>query len=55
MNPNADGGGLILNISESDNSQNLELVRDVAKHFRVKPARGEVILGEVLAAVAMAR
>lgn len=51
MNPNPDGDGLTLNISESDNSQDLELVRDVAKHFRVKPRQADAILGEVLASV----
>jgi serine/threonine-protein kinase HipA len=51
MNPSPDGDGLTLNISESDNAQDLELVKDVAKHFRVKPRQAEVILGEVLASV----
>ncbi|MGH7283869.1 MAG: type II toxin-antitoxin system HipA family toxin [Polyangiaceae bacterium] len=51
MNPNPQGQGLVLNISETDNSQDLELVRDVAKHFRVKPKRSEEIIGEVVTAV----
>lgn len=51
MNPNPDGNGLTLNVSESDNAQDLELVRGVAKHFRVKARRAEEILGEVLASV----
>jgi serine/threonine-protein kinase HipA len=52
MNPNADGDGLSLNISETDNAQDLDLVRDVAKHFRVKPRRADEIIGEVSKAVA---
>jgi serine/threonine-protein kinase HipA len=52
MNPVADGDGLSLNISETDNAQDLALVRDVAKHFRVKARRGEQIIGEVSKAVA---
>jgi len=51
VNPNADGDGLTLNISETDNSQSLELVRDDAKHFRIKSRRAEEILDEVVASV----
>ncbi|HEY6040220.1 MAG TPA: HipA domain-containing protein, partial [Kofleriaceae bacterium] len=51
MNPNADGDGLTLNISETDNAQDLELVKDVAARFRVKPRRADEILEEVRAAV----
>jgi serine/threonine-protein kinase HipA len=51
VNPNPHGDGLVLNISETDNAQDLGLVRDVAKHFRVKPRRGEEIIGEVVGAV----
>ena len=39
MNPSPYGDGLTLNISESDNAQDLGLVYDVAPFFRVKPAR----------------
>jgi serine/threonine-protein kinase HipA len=52
MNPNADRDGLSLNISETDNAQDLDLVRDVAKHFRVKSRRADEIIAEVLKAVA---
>jgi serine/threonine-protein kinase HipA len=52
MNPVADGEGLSLNISETDNAQDLDLVRDVAKHFRVKSRRANEIIGEVSKAVA---
>jgi serine/threonine-protein kinase HipA len=52
INPVATGGGLTLNISETDNAQDLDLVRDVAKHFRIKPPRAGEIIDEVLSAVA---
>jgi serine/threonine-protein kinase HipA len=51
MNPVARGDGLTLNISETDNAQDLELVLDVAKHFRVKAGRAKEIVGEVETAV----
>ncbi len=51
MNPVAHGDGLTLNISETDNAQNLELALDVATHFRVKAARAKEIVGEVKTAV----
>lgn len=51
LNPDPHGEGLTLNISESDNAQSLELVREVAPLFRVKMARAEEILDEVIAAV----
>jgi serine/threonine-protein kinase HipA len=50
MNPVPQPGGLTLNISETDNAQDLELVRQVAGHFRVKPKRADAIIGEVAAA-----
>jgi serine/threonine-protein kinase HipA len=52
LNPVAHGDGLALNISSTDNAQELELVREVAPAFRVKPARARAILDEVRAAVA---
>lgn len=51
LNPVPHGDGLTLNISETDNAQDLSLVREVAKHFRVKAPRGQVIIDEVLKAV----
>ena len=51
LNPVSTGGGLTLNISETDNAQDLSLVREVAAHFRVKRARAESIIGEVQKAV----
>ena len=51
MNPDPTGDGLTLDISESDNAQDLALVRDVAVHFRLKAARADAIIGEVRTAV----
>lgn len=51
INPVATGDGLKLNISESDNTQDLDLARNVAKQFRIKPKRAEEIIKEVVAAV----
>ena len=39
MNPDADGDGLTLNISESDNSQNLELVQRRRQALSCEAAR----------------
>lgn len=49
LNPVAHGDGLALNISTSDNAQELDLVREVAPQFRIKAP--QTILAEVLAAV----
>lgn len=51
MNPVATGDGLHLNISETDNAQDLELVREVAPYFRVKPPRAQEIIDAVKTAV----
>ncbi|MBV7531360.1 type II toxin-antitoxin system HipA family toxin [Chitinophaga sp. sic0106] len=51
VNPFADGTGLTLNISEDDNSLDLDLVRSVAPYFRVAKKQGEQIIAKVLAAV----
>ncbi len=51
LNPDPYGDGLKLNISESDNAQHLDLVREVAPFFRVKTSRAKEILAEVVAAV----
>ncbi len=51
MNPVGHGDGLALNISSTDNAQDLALVREVAAQFRVKAARAEAIIHEVLVAV----
>jgi serine/threonine-protein kinase HipA len=51
MNPDPFGDGLNLNISESDNAQDLDLARRVAKYFRVTDGRAKEIIGEVTRAV----
>jgi len=51
INPVAVAGGLTLNISETDNAQDLALVRDVAKSFRVAAKQARTIVDEVVAAV----
>ena len=47
MNPIATADGLKLNISETDNTQSLELAREVAIYFRVKPRRTTEIIKEI--------
>lgn len=51
VNPVTSAQGLSLNISETDNAQDLELVREVAKHFRVKPAKADQIIEKVVGVV----
>lgn len=51
LNPVAHGDGLALNISTTDNAQDLELVREVAPQFRIKAQRGKALLAEVVSAV----
>jgi serine/threonine-protein kinase HipA len=51
VNPVADSAGLTLNISETDNAQDLALVRDVAATFRLKAGRADEIIDEVVSAV----
>ncbi len=51
MNPVARGTGLTLNISETDNAQDLELAREVAAQFRIRRPRVTTIIDEVRAAV----
>jgi serine/threonine-protein kinase HipA len=51
MNPNAQGAGLRLNISETDNAQDLELALSVASVFRLSRARAGEITAEVMEAV----
>ncbi len=47
MNPDPLGTGLKLNISESDNAQDLGLLREVAPYFRLDGRRIAKILAEV--------
>lgn len=51
MNPDALGAGLKLNISETDNAQDLELALSVAAVFRIKKQRAEDIVADVAHAV----
>jgi serine/threonine-protein kinase HipA len=51
MNPVVHAQGLLLNISEADNSLDLDLTRSVADYFRVKPSRASAIIAEVVTAV----
>lgn len=51
MNPVATAGGLALNISKEDNSQDLELAKRVALYFRVEKDRADAIIQEVQSAV----
>lgn len=55
MNAVPTGDGLKLNISDTDNSQDFDLVKDVAKYFRVKANRAKEIMGEVTQATAVWR
>ncbi len=51
MNPNPHGAGLKLNISESDNAQEIELAFQVAHYFRISKSRAVEIVDEVAQAV----
>lgn len=47
INPNNDGNGLKLNISEHDNSQNIELALSVIEYFRISKSRAMEIIDQV--------
>ena len=51
MNPNPQGVGLKLNISETDNTLDLALARDVAQFFRIGDALADEIINNVISAV----
>jgi len=51
VNPVAHGDGLKLNISETDNTQSLELAEEVAELFRIKPKQAKRVIKEVCSAV----
>ena len=51
MNPNPDAYGLKLNISDDDNSMDLELAKSVAKHFRIDAIGADKLIEEVKIAV----
>lgn len=48
INPVINGDGLKLNISETDNAQDLDLVKEVAEYFRIKSDRANEIIKEVM-------
>lgn len=52
INPDENGTGLKLNISEDDNSLDFDLALSVAPFFRVSGAKSESILNEIAASVA---
>lgn len=51
MNPVPHGDGLTLNISDSDNAQDLGLAREAAAYFRIKAPRAKSIITEIVTAV----
>jgi serine/threonine-protein kinase HipA len=51
MNPDPHGAGLKLNISETDNAQDIDLALSVASVFRVKNKRAQEIVTEITGAV----
>jgi serine/threonine-protein kinase HipA len=51
MNPDPNAEGLKLNISETDNAQDLRLAHEVAPFFRVPDKRAKQIVAEVVTAV----
>jgi serine/threonine-protein kinase HipA len=51
MNPDPHGAGLALNISETDNAQDIDLALSVASVFRVKKKRAQEIASEIAVAV----
>jgi serine/threonine-protein kinase HipA len=52
INPDENGTGLKLNISENDNSLDFDLALSVAKYFGLSDARASAILGDVQTVVA---
>ncbi len=51
INPNPHGAGLKLNISETDNAQDIDLALSVASEFRIKKQRAQQIVTEIINAV----
>jgi serine/threonine-protein kinase HipA len=51
INPNPLGDGLKLNISESDNSQDIALAKEVAEYFRIPPPKADKIIQETFAII----
>jgi serine/threonine-protein kinase HipA len=51
VNPFPDGTGLTLNISDDDNSLDLDLVRSVTQYFRVSDQQANEIIEQILGAI----
>ena len=51
INPDPHGNGLKLNVSEADNAQDLDLARQVAPVFRIKPAEANKIIEDFVSIV----
>jgi serine/threonine-protein kinase HipA len=51
VNPNPLGNGLLLNISETDNTQSLELAFEVASFFRLNAKQAKTTISRVVKAV----
>ena len=51
MNPVEDAVGLSLNISEDDNSLDLDLAREVAEYFRIDDRKSEQIISQITSTV----
>lgn len=55
INPDPQGNGLSLNISDDDNSLSLDLAREVAEYFRLSHAQADSIIDEVRQSVSQWR
>ena len=53
INPVPNSPGLLLNISETDNTMDLNLAREVASQFRLSNTRSEKVISDVLKAVSL--
>ncbi|MHB1946530.1 MAG: type II toxin-antitoxin system HipA family toxin [Gammaproteobacteria bacterium] len=51
INPNPNGNGLKLNISETDNSQDIALAKEVAEYFRINSSEADKIIREIWGAI----
>ena len=51
LNPVPTGTGLKLNISETDNSLNLDLAKEVAEYFRIKKENADEIIDKVITSI----
>jgi serine/threonine-protein kinase HipA len=55
LNPDPQGNGLSLNVSEDDNSLSLDLAREVAAYFRLDDSQADSVIDQVQQAVAQWR